>query len=135
MCEPMLSVVRLLLWVLVALMPLQGFAAASMLCCLARPAHELVMTSDGSVGAGSAPLAVDARGHKLDSARLDEPLLRGGDEERHGCGVCASLCHAIALTGAAATVKVTLPLGQTPRQDQPLVTTRPFPVPDKPPRA
>jgi hypothetical protein len=135
----MLFAGRLLLWVLLVLMPLQGFAAASMLCCTLQATHEMTMAIPDGEAAGATDTlpAVRAYSDSHPVAALTPVSQRRHDvdHERHGCGLCTSLCHAIALSGAAAALKASPPSHQVPGQVQPPVATRPFPVADKPPRA
>lgn len=122
----------LLVWLMLAAVPLQGFAAASMLFCAAAT-HGVEVQSPQPVSAG--PHDHFRHSHK------GEPVAgktQGADQladGAHTCGVCASCCHSTAITefppiGALAAA----PQAQL---DDPLVAihSRPAPVPEKPPRA
>lgn len=133
-CKPRLARMHCLrtwlAWLLMALVPLHGAAAAAKLCCLgwghARPAVEATVGGPHAAGADADPAyslvphrsAVHAQG----AAWAD-------------CAVCASLCHSLAIAPAT-------PAGQLPvlvDEHPPYVTAAaPSPVlavPDKPPRS
>lgn len=129
----------LLAWMLLAALPLQGFAAASMLYC-------------GPVGSAQhrpAAMADAAQDHHADAVEKHEHASIGNPAEAtdapstssalpdltHKCGVCASCCHGVGIAETPFLLSVA-PAPQRPWQ-QPFVAvhSRPAPVPDKPPRA
>lgn len=127
-----MTVLRLLLtWLLLAAVPVQGFAAASMLFCSAAT-HEIL----GKTVAAVAPDEHDhsAHGHQEGlNAKKAQPSEQVPDDA-HSCGLCASCCHSVAimeLPYSASTAAV------TPAQlTEPVVVivNRSPPFPDKPPR-
>lgn len=135
----------LLAWLVMAAIPLQGLAAASMLYCGMGAHHSsgeavtLVQDSEVSV------FLNEPSGH--DHAQHNSPvgevqLTKTADESgktlpdaAHKCGVCASCCHSLAITEFPQTV-VFSPLPQAELAEPfVLIQVRPSLVPDKPPRA
>ena len=134
----------LLVWLLMAALPLHGLAAAAMLFCAAGTHHAaaragVVLADDGSGGAGvSAQHDHSSHDHGAalspvtDTAGTEGPNL---PDAAHECGLCAACCHSVALSelpqlGALA------PLPQAEWAEPfVLIHARPAPVPDKPPRA
>ena len=134
-------------WLIVAALPLQGFAAASMLLC-SQPAavvhedasehghhaghahdHGADMTAVGDAGPDASLAAQPHEAHAAASTAAT------ADDPGHSCSICASCCHVM---GFAETVGPLLPaaapsaaLGHPGAP----VTTRASPLPDKPPRA
>jgi hypothetical protein len=91
-------------WLLLAAVPLQGFASVSMQLCEGNVVHSaLESSSTGSLDAGHemAPGGVTAHDH-VDGADVSH----GSDEHGelpgsvHKCGVCASCCHGAAITSS-----------------------------------
>ena len=141
-----MSILRLVIaWLVMAALPLQGFAAASMLFCEQathstaaaqgphdRAAHE--HASEAQAERDHASHAHDV-GTKLsqqhDGAQADHAQAKSG----HACPICASCCNLVALSETP-----TLTLGGASPMAPPLqgpsrVITRNAPAPDKPPRA
>lgn len=138
-----MSRIRLLLaWLVMAAIPLQGLAAASMLYCGMGPSHTAsaaagtqahhssgAPTISGHDHAAQLPMApseVSPTGHDVTSKLPDAT---------HKCGVCASCCHSVAIAELP-QLAVFAPVPQL-ELAEPLVLihARPSPVPDKPPRA
>ena len=138
-----MSVVRLVIaWFLMAALPLQGFAAATMAFCDHGPfsthaAHE-EHTAHGHR---------DAHGHDengfphtslSDSAGQEHGGKVFGAEKQdkaHACGICGACCHVVALSYYPSPMPTAdLASGEL---HEPLVRifTRASPRPDKPPRA
>ena len=127
-----MSLVRLVIaWLVLAALPLQGMAAASMLFCgeasHAAVAHEPAHDPASHHHDGDAHVVADTPND--DDAQASAPA--GG----HACPVCAACCNLVALTPAPVlhldeSSPVARPLPGTPR-----VLTRATLVPDKPPRA
>jgi hypothetical protein len=128
----------LLAWIIMVAVPLQGFAAASMLFCGTGAAHHSQAASHAH------PADVPAHDHaqqEPDSKVVaDQGSAKASDDGNatqltHKCGVCASCCHAVAITQAP---QLHLPEGPAQAdRAAPLRTasSRPSVVPDKPPRA
>ena len=127
-----------------AALPLQGFAAASMLFCGVEPAISQTV-SDGHAGhehRDAAPTqahdhAAHGRGSQ-DHAKADPGSsnpAQGQDKQGHGCPVCAACCHVVAI-GGFESFPQTSPLPSVePTSLVVRVATRTATVPDKPPRA
>lgn len=145
----MARVFRLLLACIVMLaVPLQGFAATTMLLCGGGTGHHgLARTvTEGTLGY----LAAASGGHdhskhdhsaheraSLNATAGDagEPEARAHVDVAHKCGACASCCHLVAISVSTQPVSPS----QLPQSDltEPtvLLSSLPANVPDKPPRA
>ena len=127
-----MSLVRLVIaWLVLAALPLQGMAAASMLFCgeagHAALAHEPSDDHASHHHDGDEHVVADRANH--DDAQASAAT--GG----HACPVCAACCNLVALAPAPRlhldeASPIARPLPGTPR-----VLTRVTLVPDKPPRA
>jgi hypothetical protein len=139
----MLSRLRLLLaWLVMAALPLQGFAAATMAFCDGAH-HERTPWAGETV-----PLAhaVDARGaphdqsghsHAAHAQAFDDDgaTQAAHPDANHKCGVCASCCHSIALAEIPQWPALA-PLPQAGLSEPVLlIHAAPSALPDKPPRA
>lgn len=118
----------LLAWLLMAALPLQGFAGAAMLLCGDVPVHHAAAT-----------VAMDQAGHDH-SAHTQPDAQDQADAKQlpsalHACAICAACCHAVAIT--LAEPAVLLPPAPSPLLQGALVPmhSQPARVPDKPPRA
>jgi hypothetical protein len=108
-----------LAWLIMAAIPLQGMAAASMLFC-GMGAHH-----------GPAQVAVQAEAGHHDHAQHGKK----SPDSSHKCPVCASCCHGAAIAQFA-SLAVLAPAPQAESAEPfVLIHARPSPVPDKPPRA
>jgi hypothetical protein len=117
--------VRLLLaCLLIAALPLQGIAAASMAFCA---------TGAPSSGAAAAPHGHDhAATHEHAAAQQAGAAL---PDTAHACSVCMACCHAVGLV-ATAEFNVPSPEPQGPiAAVVPLLHERPASVLERPPRA
>lgn len=110
-------------WLLLTAIPMQGFAAASMLLC--GMGHQ-----PQSVHMAPAASAMPAGHH--DHAAMHGKVASG---KSHTCSICASCCNSMALI-ATEPMLHSEPAPQSAWRE-PLVQiyNRPSPVPDKPPRA
>lgn len=138
--------IRLLLaWLLMAALPLQGFAAASMLFCGVERAAVSQAAADGHVSHehGDVSIAVHdhaAHGHGFqDQAKADtgagSATQADQDQQGHGCPVCASCCQVVAIGGFEPFPQTTLAPSIELSSPIVRVVTRTATVPDKPPRA
>jgi hypothetical protein len=145
-----MSLVRIFVaWLIFAALPLQGFAAASMVLCehsggaavAANERHTMHAHEDHRADEPvhhAEPAAPDAHHAQLelgiDPASTAQSPHDHSDACQHACSVCAS-CHVMGLDRsnepAAAPELVSAVL---PQSVQPLLTRAP-PRPDKPPRA
>ena len=129
----MLARLRLLLtWILMAAVPVQGFAAGSMLLCVAAT-HEVA----AHAAQAGAQLQHDHTTHTHDAADADTKSIAHATvaDAQHQCSLCAACCHSVGITqlpsmwqGASAPqADLTDPFMRIPSHAPPL--------PDKPPRA
>jgi hypothetical protein len=122
----------LLTWLVMAALPLQGFAAASMLFCAAAT-HEARVEAAQAVASGHH----DHAGHRH-SADPAAQQAQGPDtlqDTTHQCSLCASCCHSVAINEFPSLL---LPIA-APQAELAapfvLMLGQITPVPDKPPRA
>jgi hypothetical protein len=131
-----MSRLRLLFfWLLVLLLPVQGFAAATKLWCGSAGAagHQHLESAAANHSHGPQPAGldrVDSHGHgdarTADSARMEAPV--------HQCGLCAACCHVVGVAPAHGSV----PASAVPQSGLAEVTgriaDRCLGHPEKPPR-
>lgn len=131
-----------LAWLMLAALPLQGWAAASMLYCgpaqrAAVQAKEQVpvTASHHELHAGHHDMSAGqhAQHHMDDSATGDTGA--APDTSGHTCGVCAACCHGVALAQTQQWATALPPPAVHIAEPLVAVVARPSPVPDKPPRA
>lgn len=130
-----------LAWLIVAAIPLQGLAAASMLFCGPNhgPAPMAAVQHEQHVHDGAAPAQHDHSKH-VDAGEVQAK--KAGDsagttlpDASHTCGACASCCHSVAIAQFPELVAFA-PVPQAELAEPfVLIHTRPSQVPDKPPRA
>lgn len=131
-----MSRLRLLFaWLVLVAVPLQGFAAASMLYCGTGPRHDAVaQVQVQSVSAGQHDHSSHGHGKVVKVEKSADGQSKLPDSS-HKCGVCASCCHSAAITE---TVRV-LAMAPLPQAEVTAlfvaIHPQPSPVPDKPPRA
>lgn len=137
----------ILAWLVLAALPLQGWAAASMLFCgpaqraavhAKAQAAKAAPAGDHAMHAGHHDMQGAHGQHHADAGTADAEA--GGPaqpvtDSTHTCGVCAACCHAVALAQTMQWAGASDAPGA--HLAEPLVTVlaRPSPVPDKPPRA
>lgn len=118
--------------------PVQGFAAASMLFCGQGTSHH------AQAAVHQHPAATAAHDHAQHQPEFKPALdkgavkLVGGTKSpdlTHKCSVCASHCNAVALPQAAFVVVPERHLQAAPGEPLTTASSRPLLVPDKPPRA
>lgn len=121
-----------LAWLVLAAIPLQGLAAASMLFCGVGENHAQAHAAaapdhDHSKHSHAAPVEIEKASGDHSGKQLPDAM--------HECGVCAACCHSVAIAESPQPVA----LAPAPQAElaQPfvLIHARPSPVPDKPPRA
>jgi hypothetical protein len=138
-----MSRLRLLLaWLVMAALPLQGFAAASMLFCgmeqtarvsEAGDRHDSHRHSDAASSASAHDHAAHGHASKADSGS-GKTAKSGQDKQGHACPVCASCCQVVAVGGFEAFPQTSAPPGAGPTAPIFRVQTRTATVPDRPPR-
>jgi hypothetical protein len=147
--EDFMSRFRLFLaWLVLAAVPLQGFAAATMLFCgMEQSGHvskaaELDGHQGHHHGFASAKSGDDhaAHGHGASDElksnfATDDGAQTGQDQQGHSCPICASCCHLVAVGGFEPLPQVSAPPGVEPVHPTFRVSTRTITLPDKPPRA
>ena len=127
-----MSIFRLLVaWLVLAALPLQGAAAASMLFCDragAAVAHAAVQEEHADHDHSHHQVSA----HEGHAAEHEDPAAPGHGD--HKCPICA-LCQVVAIPESMSIV----PSADSPSADLPqprvLALTRAPPRPDKPPRA
>ena len=124
-------------WLLLAAIPLQGLAAASMLFCGMGPLHGAKVQAQ-AVAVAVASHDHAAHGH-ADAAKADQGTQLQSQSQlpdsSHKCGVCASCCHGVAITGTQLLVAIAPLPPADAAEPFVLIHPRPSTVPDKPPRA
>ena len=126
-----MPIFRLLLaWLVLAALPLQGLAAASMLFCHQAVAGEVAVHEGHAEHDHGHHQAAAHDGHAAEQGHAADQ----GDPD-HKCPICGGLCHVVAIPESTPV----LPWADSPSADlpQPRVPalTRAPPRPDKPPRA
>lgn len=130
-------------WLVMAAIPLQGLAAASMLYCGMGAHHgsEAVVAKVASPaslqrsGTGQHDHSQHGHGTAVEGKKIDDDAQQKLPDAAHKCGICASCCHSLAITEIPQTV-VFAPLPQAElAQPFVLIHNRPTLVPDRPPRA
>lgn len=145
---------HLVAWLVMALVPLQAFAAASKVCCAARHLHPVAASTSALEPANSMHYQAIALSRSLPRTEIDRQApsdhaawrdettrdvssgASSGTEPRgmQSCGVCASLCHAVAISPSWWTWDSGVPEAGDLAAALRLLSTRPFTVADKPPR-
>ena len=129
-----------LLWLIVAAIPLQGLAAASMLFCGTgahhAPSQAIELVDGGAiVSTGSHDHAKHSHGDAVEVKKATEDTGKKLPGAEHKCPVCSSCCHSVAITDFPTLVSFApLPQSET-AEPFVLIQPRPSSVPDKPPRA
>ena len=132
-----MSALRLLLaWLIIAAVPLQGFAAASMAFC--KGDHHTVAISQAEEPGTS---GISAHGHASHmhgaQTQIDETQSASAElpDAAHKCGVCASCCYSFGIAQRVHWPSLS-PAPQAALAEPFLVIlTTPSSVLDKPPRA
>jgi hypothetical protein len=131
---------HLLLYLMMLALPLQGFAAASMLYCSLSPSIEAAQSQKIAVASHHAEGKLLPHEH-AQAALLVHQVEQTSDvqaqlpDATHKCGVCASCCSVFAIADFPRTVAIS----PSPHADlaEPfvLIDTVPSRQPEKPPRA
>jgi hypothetical protein len=134
----------LLVWLVMAAIPLQGLAAASMLFCGMGAHHAPAQQAAAapSVHASHAESASGSHDHSKHShdaeVQADKTQDASGGklpDASHKCGVCASCCSSVAIAEFPQLVAFAPAPQAELAEPFLLILARPSPVPDKPPRA
>jgi hypothetical protein len=137
----MLLLRLMLTWLIMAAIPLQGFAAASMAFCkVSHHALEASAHDGGDRPGGTLQQDHSQRAQWDASPPLMQALDKTGDAKSlpdagHKCGVCASCCHSLAM-GEVPRWPAVAPIPQPePAEVVPRIYAALTQLPDKPPRA
>lgn len=127
-----MSRLRLFLaWLVLAAIPLQGLAAASMLFCGMSEHHAVTQVAGTQQHDHS-------RHNDVAEVQVEKTAGSVGEnlpDSSHKCGLCASCCHSIAIAESS-QLAAPAPLPQAELAEPfVLLHVRPSQVPDKPPRA
>ena len=143
-----MSILRVVVaWLVMAALPLQGIAAASMLFC-EQAAHSTVVQPAGHDRAAHGHGADHdhaAHSHEANGSPKAEPRAQSAQQadagqgglvdDGHACPICASCCNLVALSETPTlSLNGDSPVSQ-PLQGPSRVISRDAPTPDKPPRA
>ena len=129
----------LMLWLLMAAVPLQGLAAASMLYCGMGAQHGAAHSMAVAATLGPDPTS-HGHDHERDHGAMAKAEKSADGQQQlpgaeHECSVCAACSKAVAITTVASNVGA-MPLPQAELAEPfVLIQRRSAPVPDKPPRA
>ena len=131
-----MSRIRLLLaWLVMAALPLQGFAAASMLFCGMEQTARVSQVGDGHADHRHSDEVNSAVAHDHAAHGHGASHKHAQDKQGHGCPVCSACCHVVAVGSFEAFPETSPPPGAEPSSPIFRVQTRTATVPDKPPRA
>ena len=119
----MLLLRLLLAWLIVAAIPLQGVAAASMAFC--KGSHEFVASAHDGADRSGGTLQQD---HKTGD-------VKSLPDAGHTCGVCASCCHSLAMAEVPRWPAVVSIAQPAPAEVVLRIDAAASQLPDKPPRA
>lgn len=135
----MLRLRALLVWLLLAAIPLQGLAVSSMAHCSEdRQAHQTWWHAGSAESELVVPVAVGHAGHShshVDTHVVERASTGVFLDVGHKCGACASCCHAVALTSLVSAIDLLGASPGHPAESVVYVDSIPSQVPDKPPRA
>jgi hypothetical protein len=127
----------ILMWVMVAAIPLQGIAASSMLFCGPGSHHagQAQVQAPGVADEGSGSHAHGKASHvKQDVADSKQAKADGLPDATHKCGVCASCCHSLAIAQLPREISFAVPPHTGWAEPALLIHSPPAQVPEKPPR-
>nr|WP_295769241.1 hypothetical protein [Rhodoferax sp.] len=130
----------LLAWILMTALPVQGFAAASMLFCGMGAQHHSASAADAPHD-HTAMLAHADDEHSYTKATvatrgaLPNAQKNTQNNKQHKCSICAACCNGVALVGLQQSMAVAPAAQAELAEPLVLIHTIPSPVPDKPPRA
>ena len=135
-----MSVLRILFaWLLIAAVPMQGFAAASMLFCGMGAQHQHAATAGethdhAAMHRHGGDDAEDQSATHV-HAHAADPAAGASPDAKHTCSICAACCNSVALVGLNQMAAVAPAPQAELAESFVLIHTLPSPVPDKPPRA
>ena len=126
-------------WIVMIAIPVQGFAAASMMFCGKGSAHHAQAAAVHQHDAGT-PAHDHATHQPQAQAAAEQAPMKLSDGASatnlaHKCSACASCCHGVAIAQTPLIVLPDVPARAGPGEPSPAAYSRPSVVPDKPPRA
>jgi hypothetical protein len=130
-----------LAWLIVAAVPLQGLAAASMVFCGPNhgPAPMAAAQGERHVHDGAAAVQHDHSKHvdggEVQASKAGDGAGKKSPGAANKCAVCASCCNIVAITEFPQLVAFAPAPQAGLAEPFVLIHTRPSQVPDKPPRA
>lgn len=135
----------ILAWLLLATLPLQGWAAATMLFC-GPVQRDAVIAKAHSTGQAASHHDMHAAHHDMQAGHGQHHVgavdmvdsVDGAStvaDGSHTCGICAACCNGVALAQTPHWPPVAITPGAHLAEPLVAVLARPSPVPDKPPRA
>jgi len=125
-----------LAWLVVAAIPLQGLAAASMLFCGMGEHHAPTQVSAAQQdAAGQHDHSKHSHAAQVQVKKTADNTGKKLPDVAHKCGVCASCCHSVAIAEFPELVAFAPVLQAELAEPFVLIHARPSQVPDKPPRA
>lgn len=123
-------------WLLMAALPMQGFAAASMLFCGMGAQHHSAQAADAPHDhAAMLGQATAEHVHAKSIGAAHGALPQTQHDTQHKCSICAACCNGVALIGLQQSMAVATAAQSELAEPLAPIHTRPAPVPDKPPRA
>lgn len=132
-----MSSIRLVFaWLLMAALPLQGLAAASMLFCGSQAAAPVAQAASHQGHHASMDMpAHDHAVHGHEGAHAAQPEADHDAAQSHSCPVCAACSQAQAVGGFDSLPLASPAPSAEPSQPPVRVSSRALTLPDKPPRA
>jgi hypothetical protein len=130
---------HLLLCLVMLALPLQGFAAASMLYCgLGAGSHAQVEAKDSHhhrAAAQGSPHEHSGIGQAAPAGAHAPEAQKQLPDGLHKCGVCSACCNVVAISGFPHTVEMQSPPKADLAEPFVLIHAVPSRLPEKPPRA
>ena len=120
-------------WIFIAAVPMQGFAAASMLFCGMGAQHQ--HAAEVSEPHDHAPMHGQSGDVAQGHAHAADPAPDATPDGGHTCSICAACCNGVALVGVSRMAAIAPAPQAELAEPFVLIHTLPTPVPDKPPRA
>ena len=123
-------------WLLMAAVPMQGFAAASMLFCGTDGRQHVHAATQGTTTHNHHDHAMhDDADHVQVDAKASHAAHGAPTDTNHKCSICAACCNSIAIIATEPMLTMAPAPQSALAEPLMLIHTRPSPVPDKPPRA
>jgi hypothetical protein len=138
----MMSRLRLVIaWLVMAAVPLQGLAAATMVFCGGAHHGQAAQVSSAESGmhehanGAEHDHAATTAASEDDGASVQAPASKALPDANHKCGVCSSCCSGVAIAQSLSSAAF-MPLPQAELAEPfVLIHAPPSQLPDKPPRA